>query len=499
MDLTGYEVPRVLVTCRSKLRLLKLVREKITGTKREELFRQSCFGWVIDQNDWIENCILIHFMLGERNFAWLLVTGLRFRVENLADYDDVELRIPFRRRVFSSYLDGEHITGNMVFKIIDDELFDRLHDDDAVSLCCLGILQLVLLGVEGKRRIPDWMLRLANDRVELLLEKMGEVYGNHGSWFFHGNLPVVRLTPDETEARSDWWIYSKAYFDDRIGQVKRVRQANKGPIIVSQHYEISDLSEFPSMQVSTWWSLIIPNTSKQQLLLQYRYANALENPKANIPIQGKREQRPSFYKRSPYMEQPSSTLLPKKHDDKTNNNVKKSNLSPLNLGNAFNDDNEGGNDVIFLGGQFTGNYLVYENVDVSKARRENYVDYMDFLNNPEPVYLDCYMKGYLVPVTFWQQLLPHLCMPDFDSNTQMGWLSREHMNSWMELLIRNRPNNALWTVAYTNTISVHPENQRFLIEKDQHAIGTLDGSTRPYPAWNDVNWVFMPIHVGGNH
>nr|GEU90985.1 phospholipase-like protein [Tanacetum cinerariifolium] len=53
----------------------------------------------------------------------------------------------------------------MAFRIIDDELFDRLHDDDAISLCCLGILQLVLLGVEGKRRIPDWMLRLSNDRV----------------------------------------------------------------------------------------------------------------------------------------------------------------------------------------------------------------------------------------------------------------------------------------------------------------------------------------------
>nr|GEZ08930.1 hypothetical protein [Tanacetum cinerariifolium] len=71
----------------------------------------------------------------------------------------------------------------VLLRIIDDELFDRLRNDDAVSLCCLGILQLVLLGVEGKRRIPNWMLRLENDRV--------------------GNLPAARLTPDETEARSD--------------------------------------------------------------------------------------------------------------------------------------------------------------------------------------------------------------------------------------------------------------------------------------------------------
>ncbi|GJU36726.1 RNA-directed DNA polymerase, eukaryota [Tanacetum coccineum] len=94
-----------------------------------------------------------------------LVTGLKFGVENLAEYGDVESRIPFRRRVFPSNLDGEPITGTVVYKIIDSELFDRLDDDDAVSLCCLGILQLVLLGVEGKRRIPTWLLRLANDRV----------------------------------------------------------------------------------------------------------------------------------------------------------------------------------------------------------------------------------------------------------------------------------------------------------------------------------------------
>ncbi|GJX60149.1 hypothetical protein Tco_0291539 [Tanacetum coccineum] len=141
----------------------------------------------------------IRIQLGREKFC--LVNGLRFGVENLADYDDVESRIPFKRHVFPSYLDGEPITGNMVLKIIDDELFDRLHDDDAVSLCCLGILQLVLLGVEGKRIIPDWLLRLANDR---------------------GNLLVERLTPDETGARSDWWISSRAYFDGRISQAERV-------------------------------------------------------------------------------------------------------------------------------------------------------------------------------------------------------------------------------------------------------------------------------------
>ncbi|GKA72959.1 phospholipase-like protein [Tanacetum coccineum] len=475
-----------------------------------------------------------------------------------------------------------------------------------------GILQFVLLCVEGKRRIPDWMLRLANDRVgwdnypwgsyvwpalysqlkNANIRRWPKLYATQPTtkidkksysifrytWAFKGNMPDARLTPDETEARSDWWISSRAYFDGGIGQAERVprhlnrqnmyevpsefyrqfeeqkidlekqkrdieeirkkeadhqetyenvrkfredmnvepvRQANKGPIIVSQHYGISDLSEFPSTHggpssfqthpnSSSFFNIGTPTNWQTPMPSQPGSSNCpipshMGNPNLQPPIGRHHDAAGLFDQRSPFMEQPPSTVLPKQRGNKTKKNVKKSNLSPLNLGNALDDDNEGGDDVMFLGGQFIGNYLVYENVDISKVRRENYVNYMDFLNNPDHIYLDCYMKGYLVPVTFWQQLVPHLCMPDIDSNTPVGWLSGEHMNSWMELLIRNRPKNAPWTVAYTNTISVHSENQCFLIETDQHAIGTLDGSTRPYPAWNDVNWVFMPIHVGGNH
>nr|GEV76716.1 hypothetical protein [Tanacetum cinerariifolium] len=58
-------------------------------------------------------------------------------------------------------------------------------------------------------------------------------------------MPAARLTLDETEARSNWWISSRAYFDGGIG-----------------------------------WSLFITDTSKQQLLLHYWYANKLTNPNA---------------------------------------------------------------------------------------------------------------------------------------------------------------------------------------------------------------------------
>nr|GEY52174.1 gallate 1-beta-glucosyltransferase-like [Tanacetum cinerariifolium] len=95
----------------------------------------------------------------------LVFSGLKFGVENSTDYNKAKEPIPFRRIVFSSYLDGRPIRGNDVLLLIESDVFKRLDDNDAISLCSVGILQLVLLGVEDRRHVPNWMVRLANDRV----------------------------------------------------------------------------------------------------------------------------------------------------------------------------------------------------------------------------------------------------------------------------------------------------------------------------------------------
>ncbi|GJV33677.1 phospholipase-like protein [Tanacetum coccineum] len=554
-----------------------------------------------------------------------LVTGLRFGVQNWAEYDTKQ-RIPFRRRVFPSYLDGQPITGIDIANMINDESFAQLYDDDAVGLCCLAwdkypwgsyvwpTLYSQLRNAIVKRWSPlyvdeptdeddakkysifgytwafkTWILESYRvtairyfdrynryPRVAAWNKKKGRFLGPMVILFFEGNMPAARLTPDDNGARSNWWISSRAYIDDFICQVERVpfdlsrqnmyeipydiyrefdeqkreikrnkkevdnmkeekrkfreemnvqpvRQANNEPIIADQHYGLSDFTQFQSTQTNAgavatqYWQ---PDTSSQpgsyysfgrvpSHMGRQNLQTTIETHDdvddifyQNIPNRGRREQFPSKYKLTPFMEQPPTTILPKERVNKTKNKGKKANLSPLNLGGAFEDDNVEENNVTFLGSQFTGNFLMYENVDPSKVRRGNYVNLLAFLNDPHQVYLDCYMKGYIVPVSFWHQLVPHFCMPDMHRlphDTPIGWLSGEHMNSWMELLIRRRAADAKWTVAYTSTISVHPENNRFIIPTDQHVIGTLDGTTRPYPAWNDVDWVFMPIHVAGNH
>nr|GFC27927.1 phospholipase-like protein [Tanacetum cinerariifolium] len=122
-----------------------------------------------DENDDDENVHLNYYINNDLHIQFereefCLVTGLRFGVENREEYD-TQANLPFRRRVFSSHLDGQPITGIDIVNAIAGPTFVELYDDDAVGLCCLGILQLVLLGAESRRNVPEWLLRIANDRV----------------------------------------------------------------------------------------------------------------------------------------------------------------------------------------------------------------------------------------------------------------------------------------------------------------------------------------------
>ncbi|GJX36082.1 hypothetical protein Tco_0247639 [Tanacetum coccineum] len=299
------------------------------------------------------------------------------------------------------------------------------------------------------------------------------------------NMPAARLTPDDNEARSDWWISSRAYFDGFIGQfdeqkreiernkkevhdikeemrkfreemkVQSVRQENKEPIIADQHYGLSDFSQFQSMQGG-------PSSFPGHV--NSSYFNMGTPPNFQTPMSS--QPGSSVWQRQirvpSHMGRQNLQTTIETHDDVDGifDQGKKANLSPLNLGGAFEDDNVEENNVTFLGSQITGNFIMYENMDPAKVRRGNYVNLPAFLNDPHQVYLDCYMKGYIVPVSFWHQLVPHFCMPDMhrlSHDTPIGWLSEEHINSWMKLIIRRRAADAKWTMAYTSTISVHPE------------------------------------------
>nr|GFA27976.1 hypothetical protein [Tanacetum cinerariifolium] len=244
-------------------------------------------------------------------------------------------------------------------------------------------------------------------------------------------MSAARLIPGDNEARPDWWISSKAYFDGFIGQVEGVpfnlsrqnmyeipsdiyrefdeqkreiernkkevdnikeemrkfrQEMNGGPSSFQRHVNSSYFNmgtppnfqtPMPSQPGSSYWQRQMP----AQSATQYWQLGISSQPSSyysfgqvpshmgrpnlqttiethrdvdgifyqNILNRGKREQFPSKYKLTPFIEQPPTTILPKQHVNKTKNKGKKANLSPLNLGGAFEDDNVEENNVTFFG------------------------------------------------------------------------------------------------------------------------------------------------------
>ncbi|GKA78511.1 transposase, MuDR, MULE transposase domain protein [Tanacetum coccineum] len=150
----------------------------------------------------------------------------------------------------------------------------------------------------------------------------------------------------------------------------------------------------------------------------------------------------------------------KERGDRAKNKVKNTNLSPLNLGNAFANDNVGDDDVMFLGGRFTGNYLCYDNMDRNKENvtRGQYIDCMEFLSlDPHDIYIDCYMRGYSVEGNFWSQLVPHLFRDSIDNMeqpNQVGWLPEE-------LRARLWNNTAKYHITHLYDVHTCPKTQTY--------------------------------------
>ncbi|GKD20326.1 hypothetical protein Tco_1222029 [Tanacetum coccineum] len=95
----------------------------------------------------------------------------------------------------------------------------------------------------------------------------------------------------------------------------------------------------------------------QTLMSSHRATSNLQTPmpshprdvglvNQNLLNRERREARPSMYRRSPYMDLPPTTVLPKQRGDTSINKRRNANVSLFNLGNTFVDDNVGADDVL---------------------------------------------------------------------------------------------------------------------------------------------------------
>ncbi|GKD55400.1 phospholipase-like protein [Tanacetum coccineum] len=563
VNMENYNDPPVALTLRSKLSLIKVIRKKIRNTRREVLFRKTYFGWLLDIDESQENCILIHFMscrkieslkddkevvpftyaingheiqFGREEFC--LITGLRFGVEFSDDY--LYGPLDFRRRVWESHVDGSNIIGEMLINKIHSEEFYSLRDEDVVAVCLLAVLHMVLLGQEPKNNVLNWWLRLVDDL------NMWEKYP-WGSYIWpklyvqlkdaNGAEPIGRLRADAFEAKAEWWVSSRAFFDGRICEppqippavqndiyqrvaeqgrsIKELQQQNvdqykilnsmnknfkglnascmpgpmKASFKVRKHFGLNDLSGFQNTECGP--QLFTAQASGSffegaQTTSTYSCTPHIGTPMAQPGFASCSFRYPPSHPGTPYV----GTPLALQGFAPFSSNYQ---AGPSHNRDVFGLPLE--EEVMLTSSCATDEYLSFYNVDPTKVVRGRYVDCMTFFNAPESVFWDCYIKGYTVGVQFWQELVPLLCKGGFYEHQKLS----EQINCWMELIIRARPPGARNTMAKTGMASLHPGTQKFILETDEHIIGMLDGSSRPYLLWDDVDIVYMPLHCNGNH
>ncbi|GJW69764.1 phospholipase-like protein [Tanacetum coccineum] len=341
---------------------------------------------------------------------------------------------------------------------IKSDLFYRINDHDVVSLCCVAILQLVLLGLEDRRKnanVTRWQPIYANEQEE---DDDHNSYSLMGfAWAFKGRRPTSTLSPNKFKARSDWAL-------------KELMQKDVAPKqMYNKMNNFMEQTPMPSHPATPNWQNPMPQPGYVPWSSQYgsSYHRDVGLVNSNLMNREMREACPSIYLQSPFTGLPPTTVLSKKRGDKSRNKGTNPDVAPFNLKNAIIDDNVVVEEVMITGACQTDDYIVYENVDPSK-----------------------------------RELVPNLYIGGYhelgDPNTE-GWFSVDQMNAWIELLIRERPHDARWRVEKSRATSLHPRSNQFIIQTDPHIIRTLDGSTSPYPSWNDVDWVYMPINAGGDH
>nr|GEV22213.1 hypothetical protein [Tanacetum cinerariifolium] len=363
--------------------------------------------------------------------------------------------------------------------VFESGVFFRRHANDRVSWDNYPWVSYVWPTLNKHLRdvnVKRWQPLYANDPTNETDTKSYSIEGF--AWPFKGQLPVERLVPDETEARSRWWVSSRAYFDERSFEDEQI----------PRHLNQNNYFEVPSKMY-------------QEFEEQRRGYQQMKEKDDDICPHGVLSAFHTLANNSSFfnMAMPSNWQTPNQSNWLSPSNWQTPNPSYLGTPNSQPPIPSQPDDVTITGVQQTDNYFNYETVDPDKVTRDVYVLMTKFLLDPYDIYLDCHMKGYKLPSFFWPQLVPHMCTYRRERSWPEGWLSSDHMDSWIQILIRERTENDNCTLAKSGTVCLHQENNRFMILTDPHNIRTLDGSVCRFQSWNDATWLYMPINVGEVH
>lgn len=181
------DVYTVKISIRSSVKLLQDIKGQLkSNRKRELLFRSSVFGPWLDipyaSNDsHLMNYVLQHqvsvsnicpdcpityhigdhyLQFGRKEFC--LITGFRFgKVKTKPG----KVLPPFVDRVFpeKKKMAVQSVKGTDLLKLLKDDRWSTISDDDAVRVCLLIACELVFMGREDRNVIPNHIMSLVED------------------------------------------------------------------------------------------------------------------------------------------------------------------------------------------------------------------------------------------------------------------------------------------------------------------------------------------------
>nr|GEZ11233.1 hypothetical protein [Tanacetum cinerariifolium]GEZ29778.1 hypothetical protein [Tanacetum cinerariifolium] len=397
----------------------------------------------------------IDIQFGRDEFC--LITGLKFGVGYGSDYEVGH--ILFRRRVFNSITDGYKITARMLDKRLRAHSLLSLGTTMRWDMYSWGLyirpsLYYSLRNANMKRwpalyapmveqvdktlkymlsgftwAFKTWILESYRVRAlefftRLDLYPITVAWRSNGKFIDHISQVSFLRTPDAIEARSNWWVSNRGFFDGLIREPPRI------PSPVNPH-----MQDDPPVDIY------------QRLEEHDREMQEMKRQQAEMDDKIKKKDSSSseqVLSESVY-ELADTTVAPKKRPDKSKNKARNGKAPAFDLGNADLDDNVGVNEVLIMDARATDDYICYKNVDPNKVNR--------------------------AIESFWRELVPDLYIAgyyNFCNNGNVSWLSDD-------------AHGARYTMAKAGTASKHPGSQQFVIVTDEHIKGTLDGTTRPYP------------------
>nr|GEX87509.1 hypothetical protein [Tanacetum cinerariifolium] len=283
-----------------------------------------------------------------------LITGLRFGVEFSSHY--LVGPISFRRWVFESNKDGNHITSRMLLAKIKSKEFDTLENEDVVGVLSdmypWGSYAWPTLYRQLRNANVKWWEAFYATPVEpdSALPKfllMGF------TWAFKGAQPNRRLTPDAFEAQAEWWVSSRASFEGHIREPPQIsspinqRSRDDVPGDIYRHMAEQDrLLKEAWTKVDAHDSLI----NHMNASLQGMQVGTMSRPmKVSVDVR-------EHYGLT-------TTVAPKKRADKSRNETKNTNVLAFDLGKAVVDENAQDDEVMITGARATEDCVSSENVD----------------------------------------------------------------------------------------------------------------------------------------